>query len=398
MTRAFLLLPLLLLLSCGHGKGSGTGASGNEYTEETDQAVGNNFYKRYSGTIAGKPVVVHLTSYAGTVQGVYYYESIGQGIALRDWYDSAKGDNDFHFTEMSDDPEASSGDGPTWSLRIDGHSATGEWHSADGLKNFPINLTESYPEGSVQLNAYRLSDSAALRPNDTHSPVATISYGYLLPPGEQGSFLYNIMKEQVSRVPTHSGNIDDVIREEMATWIAEYRRDNEQTSTDSDAVQDFTLSYTSDDAIYVRYNEANWLVVESFSSTYSGGAHGNYASSFANIDLAQKRVWTLTDIVADTAALRPMLNDAAIARFSLKPGEAMDQRLQVEDVWPTDNVFIGPKGLSFLYNPYEIASFADGQITLYLPYAKLFNLLTPAFRQRMGLSASAGVAMLSVLR
>jgi hypothetical protein len=60
----------------------------------------------------------------------------------------------------------------------------------------------------------------------------------------------------------------------------------------------------------------------------------------------------------------------------------------------TGNVYVGSKGLSFVYNPYEIASYADGQITLFLPYNKLFPLLTPAFRQRMKLSEGAGTAML----
>jgi hypothetical protein len=124
--------------------------------------------------------------------------------------------------------------------------------------------------------------------------------------------------------------------------------------------------------------------------------HGNYGSSFSNIDVRDQRLWTITDMIVDTAALRPMINDAAIAYFRLKPGEGMDQRMLVDEVPPTDNVYISNMGLTFVYNPYEIASYADGQVALFLPYKKLMSFLTPAFRARLMLAERAGVAMLSM--
>jgi hypothetical protein len=102
-------------------------------------------------------------------------------------------------------------------------------------------------------------------------------------------------------------------------------------------------------------------------------------------------------MVIDTAALRPVLNDAAIAYFKLKPGEGMEQRMLVDEVPPTANVYLSNTGLTFVYNPYEIASYADGQISLFLPYKKLMPFLTPEFKERMKLTERAGVAMLSIL-
>jgi len=136
-------------------------------------------------------------------------------------------------------------------------------------------------------------------------------------------------------------------------------------------------------------------VVRNLSGEYTGGAHGYYASSFLNVDVEGSRLWTLADIVSDSNALRPLLNDAAINYFRLKPGSGMSNRLLVDEVPTTGNVFLSATGVSFVYNPYEIASYADGEIMLFLPYTKLSSLLTDAFRARMQLGTRAGVAMLS---
>lgn len=210
-----------------------------------------------------------------------------------------------------------------------------------------------------------------------------------------GTFLYDALKEQMVASAAHGDDIQRAIRASMDAYFDSYRKDVGPLAQAAGAEQEsFAFSYTNDDALYVRYNADNWVVTESLSASYTGGAHGNYGSSFANIDIAQKRIWRLPDMIADTAALRPLLNDGAIAYFGLKPGEGMEQRLLVDEVPPTDNVFIGPKGLSFVYNPYEIASYADGQITLYLSYKKLLPLLTSAFRERMKLGAGGGTAQL----
>lgn len=393
--RSFALLVLIIMASCGHHHKGSSGTAEETDSDSTSYSLTTSFYKRYSGTLAGKPIVLHLNKYGNSVQGVYCYTAVGQDILLRDWNDSVKDDGVFYFNEIvpADMPEQN-GEGPGWSLHVTGNTASGEWRSADGAQVYPIELTEDYPEGSTRLKAFWLVDSAALRPGDPKSPMAKATSGYLLPSEGPGSFLYDALTEQLIPKAADGEDMETAMKAAMATYFADYRKENEDAKLGGNPeLEAATLAYTSDKAIYVHYNDDDWLVTESFNSAYTGGAHGIYGSAFANIDLAQKRLWKLTDMVADTTALRPLLNDAAIVYFGLKPGQDMDERMLVDEVPPTDNVYVGPKGLSFVYTPYEIASYADGQITLYLPYKKLYNLLTPAFRQRMKLSDQAGIAM-----
>ena len=395
MFKYYVLLLSLLFAACSEHSGSTADRNSDEPSEHNELPAGN-FYKRYSGNIAGKPVTVHLHRYGNSVQGSYYYNAVGRDIALRDWNDSAKAGDVFYFRELppvESLPEDASGDA-IWSLRIAGDHATGEWRSADSTKQAPIDLIEEYPEGTVRLDAHRIADSSALLPNDPASPKATAGYSYLMPAEGAGSFVYSELLQQLIPGGNGANDVETRLKAAMAAYFADYRKENESLSKEANVHENaFAFSFTNDEAIYVRYNDKGWLVTESFSTSYTGGAHGNYGSSFANIDFAGKRIWQVNDIITDTTQLRPMLNDAAILYFKLKPGEGMEERMLVDEVPPTGNIHIGPAGVSFVYNPYEIASYADGQVTIYLPYRKLMPYLTSAFKQRMALTERAGIAM-----
>lgn len=398
MLRCLLLLPLLLLMSCGqrhNNPGKEPVTKQDQPTEES--AIGSDFYKRYSGTVAGKPVVVHLNCYGGKIQGSYCYNNMGQDVVLRGYRSPMAEDGECYLREQEKTAGMSYDSGTAWELHISGSKASGLRRSADGTGDGPIDLTEEYPEGCTRLEAFWLADSVALKAEDPRSPKAVATYGYLTAKYDRGSFLYNMLRRQIAPHAAHGEDMASALRMNMASYFGDYRQANEPLINESGTdLQALAFSYSNDQRVLVKYNDDNWLVTEATVASYTGGAHGNYASSFANIDVAQQRIWKLDDIITTRSDLRPLLNDAAIAYFGLTPGAGMENRLLVDEVPPTDNFYIGANGLSFVYNPYEIASYADGQITLFIPYKKLFHLLTPAFRQRKRLSEQAGVAVATV--
>lgn len=401
MNRSLLvILSLLLLNACGQSQ-TNTPQSAASQPEEpaydtTPAPSGPQFYKRYTGTLGGEPIVLNLMRYSHDVEGIYYFRAAGIGIRLRNQEDSLTDDNQLQLDETGREPLlALHGDDAHWNLKIEGHAATGIWQAKHGTDTRSIVLHEDYPVGSVSLYAYSQQDSAALWPGRPHTPQAESSYGFLLPSGRQNSFLANVLKEQL--LPQQSHNpipLTKLVKDAMLAYFADYRKQNEALNlSGKDPLEAISFSYSDQYAVYVHYNDDDWLVTELFNSSYTGGAHGYYASSFANIDLAEKRLWTLSDIITDTASLRPLLDDAAIRTLKLNEGPTPEQRLLVDDIPATDNVHVGPKGLSFVYVPYEIAPYAEGQISLYVPYSKLFNLLTPTFRERMKLGARSGTAL-----
>ena len=75
--------------------------------------------------------------------------------------------------------------------------------------------------------------------------------------------------------------------------------------------------------------------------------------------------------------------------LGLKPDEPLDEMLLVEQMTLTRNVYLTPGGVVFIYLPYEIASYAQGEIRLFIPYSELRGLL----REGLPLANTAGVAI-----
>lgn len=49
----------------------------------------------------------------------------------------------------------------------------------------------------------------------------------------------------------------------------------------------------------------------------------------------------------------------------------------VDSIRPNDNFYITDEGISYIFNPYEIASYYVGETEIFLPYARLKNILKP---------------------
>lgn len=173
-------------------------------------------------------------------------------------------------------------------------------------------------------------------------------------------------------------------------YFAAYRRDVGVDTSDPANLERAMYNWSTESRAMVLWNADSWLVLRNLTVDYSGGAHGNHGSSFLVLDRAgDMQTWGLSSIVADTAALLPFLQVAATDRWRLSPNAPLSERLLVDAVPLTKNFYLTRTGLGFVYNPYEIASYADGEVHLFIPYKRIMLLLTEEFRQRMKLGNGA---------
>jgi len=120
------------------------------------------------------------------------------------------------------------------------------------------------------------------------------------------------------------------------------------------------------------------LAIDAFS--YTGGAHGNYATVFSHYDIAGREPFSLDDIVA-----KPFQNElAAVAEryFRAQENLAVDQPLEDRYFFDEgrfslpENFALERDSMLFLYNIYEIKPYVDGQTQLRVPYSEIYRLLT----------------------
>ena len=114
---------------------------------------------------------------------------------------------------------------------------------------------------------------------------------------------------------------------------------------------------------------------------YAGAVHVNYGTGFYNIDRRTKTLLRESDyFVEDYAAqLIKILQRRLLISYKVKTLEELEEKegISAVDITPNDNCSIGPKGLTYIYNPYEIGPYALGQVTIFVPYEDLQPILRP---------------------
>jgi hypothetical protein len=394
--RFLVLLIFVAVTGCDESKPAAQ--EGNVAAEAaTNGSTPGDFYKRLTGTIAGRPAVVQLHKFGTLVAGYYQYEGANLPVKIINWSDTVA-DNNYHLTEVDNDGDAQDITGATWDIVVNGNAVTGKWTSPDGQSVQDISLQEEYPAGSIRLDAFYFTDTAQMFKTIKY-PQANVTYGGVYPPqgekGERNAFLR-------SAIATHmnlEGGNGMIKGFEVRSWryFGNYRLDLASViDSNASEAERRSMGYQYNASFYhnVLYNDNNWLVLEDAVAEYTGGAHGTYSSSYQNLDLTASRSWRLDDIVRDTAHLKPLLETAVRAHFKIKTGEQLGSRLLVDHVPVTPNVYLTPSGLVFVYQPYEIASYADGVIQLFIPYTGLMSLLSPEFINRQKLGTQGGVVML----
>ncbi len=355
----------------------------------TATIIEGNWYKRYTGTIAGQPVVVNMycytvdsNTYAG---GTYYYIGKSELLGI-----SVKNDpllkNELHIKEWitsNHNDETPDSLVNTWAITIDGPNATGKFTNGATKKMFDINLHEDYTNAS-QLKMVYYSKNATLK-EPRWTAGANAEYTGIEVEGDGNEAINNLLLHALG---DDSGNVK-TLQSLPKFWV---EKQLEHTTALLDEVGKDSLEeepmddYHNDLLVTPVYNDHNFLVVECMTSEYSGGAHSNHASNFVTIDRQEKKRIQLGDVLkVDSAMISGLLDIKARAVFHIQPNEKLDDNLLVAAVPATDNFIITDKGLTFCYSPYEIASYADGDVWLFIPYSQLKPLLLPAFTQRMGL-------------
>jgi hypothetical protein len=162
------------------------------------------------------------------------------------------------------------------------------------------------------------------------------------------------------------------------TW----KKNNVKLGAKETAEMGLSLSVEDVRRLYVMSENKQVLVLAEYSSEYSGGAHNMTNTTLIALDRNSGKQLKLADVLsaAGIKALPALLDKAARAQFGIKNTKPLDQNeFQVKTILVSENFYLTETGIGFLYNPYEIKSFADGEITLFIPFATIARYVQPAF-------------------
>lgn len=386
---ALLVFAILSLYSCGSDTNStdNTDAVSDSATTSTTEASENGYYKRYTGTIANVPIVLNLIKSGNSFRGTYYYQKIGSVLNVygMDRPDSLGMIMLGEEAPTERDEEAT---GHKWMVVITDSTIKGKWVSESKDKEYAVDLVEDYT-GAIPLGILYHSDS--MRYIDTlPDPEATCQLQYLIPAtnDEKARYLVSAMRNILvckDDATDFRQCMDAKKQEYFSTYKADMKDVEDQGLLQGSYSYNFSWAENHD----VYYNTNDWLCICVVDWSYTGGAHGNYSSQYHCIDIKEQKEWQLKDILADTVKIVPLIEKNVRKQFSISPKQALNSRLFVDEMYATNNFFITDKGITFVYTSYEIASYADGEVSVFIPFDSIKDILTPAFNNRMGFNTTA---------
>lgn len=127
-----------------------------------------------------------------------------------------------------------------------------------------------------------------------------------------------------------------------------------------------------------RNNIASFSIL---SHVYSGGAHGMYSTDYLNIDTDKRAVITLNDFIAPNN--QESVKSKLWERYA---EERRDDNGEFNGFGDkntfrlSENFYFTPHGVSFVYPPYELGPFAEGEVEVMLEWYEINSLLQPSYR------------------
>ncbi|WP_158642548.1 DUF3298 and DUF4163 domain-containing protein [Chitinophaga japonensis] len=327
------------------------------------------YYLRLKGTVGEQPVTMHLVKTGPSIfRGYYCYDKVGAPIDI--WgspeyeqqvtlYENSRGDDEITFKGKLD-PET---------------GFSGTWRG--GGTSYPFTLKPDF-DGAIRLDVFYARDSTPLLPGREQSPTGTATNSILWPAAANNERMADFIKSAIV-----NGNStpapQQFVKRNIDSFLTAYKGSiaGMDTSGLNDETMNASWNWTSDADMKVVWNQYPLLVLEYAGYEFTGGAHGNGGASYQVLDLDRQKVLKVADVFKGNykTALTRELGLAFRKAYRMPNGESLQQMLMVDKIEPNDNFILTNKGVVFSYTPYEIGAYALGQISLFVPYERIREVL-----------------------
>ncbi|MCP9611080.1 DUF3298 and DUF4163 domain-containing protein [Coprobacter tertius] len=161
----------------------------------------------------------------------------------------------------------------------------------------------------------------------------------------------------------------DNYQSEMTEYIKSMTKEDKEAQG-----ADAWMNYASYDSTATTYNKNKIYSFNVYTYSYTGGAHGIYGTAAYIIDIENQKRIDFADIFTtqDTARLKVMLKEQLATDQNVKNEQALKQLgFWTDNITPDDNFFVTGKGITWIFNPYDIAPYSMGSTEITLSFDKL---------------------------
>ena len=329
-------------------------------------------YYHLKGTISNIPITMQMHVYGHVISGVYWYDTKGKPINFSG--DDTTLPGSIILKNYLNDAEE------TMILNKVGSDFMGSWSSNKKTGLLKVKLSES--KNKIDFEYYSTDSIYEFKINNDQ-----VTYSYsasMIWPTATDKFSKMLAKEIKSELTNDSLNNDkpDVfLINRQQEFLTEYKNLFDSLNTDLD----YAFSMASHRNIELLYQNDYYLCTHIQFYDDGGGAHGYGGDIYKTYDIEHCRQVKLTDIF--TASGLTMLPRLIEKQIKIDRGVRLSEPISsaglfdqgVEEV--TENFYLTPLGIGFVYNQYEIAPYASGPYDVFLYYNKLAAYLQPGFKK-----------------
>ncbi len=171
-------------------------------------------------------------------------------------------------------------------------------------------------------------------------------------------------------------DVENAINEYINEYIEEYKT-LEEDLKGGDLTLLVGASYNYDNIIESKltYKDQNILSLSNNSYIYTGGAHGMNSQYNVVYDQRDDKIITLSDVFDESSYAD--LGELIVSQVTSDKGYSDQAKLydegffSIDEIFPTENFSVNTDGITWVYNPYEVAAYSAGQTSVFIPWTQL---------------------------
>lgn len=355
------LLLMIFTLACKSKKsGDATTQTANGNANANEQPGGISGGKApsgkiFRGSVGDNKLQMTLHREGDKLSGTYFYQKVGSDISLKG---SINSQGDFTLQEFDNNGKQTG-------------EFKGKWSEAAGLPSATMEGTWAKPNSKQTLSFYATQQMVEIT-NGSRVVTKEIKE-------DNKKEKYSIDAEYPELTGASNPNADK-FNQEVKNLIAKetkgFKEGVAEVSADEDAPPDtgngsdirivYDVSLATDDLISVIFD---------ISAYSQGAAHPNNYSQVLNYDLKTGRSLKLADLFKPNSDYLSAISRYAVSDLKKQSGQDADNEWLERGAGPdTDNYLkwnISRKGLAITFDPYQVASYAEGAKHVIVPYSAL---------------------------
>jgi hypothetical protein len=149
-----------------------------------------------------------------------------------------------------------------------------------------------------------------------------------------------------------------------------------------DEFPDETIPWEANINAEITYENKDLLSIGLTSYIFTGGAHGYGSTRFLNFEKGSGRELESKDLFKNRKKFIEFAESQFRIQQNIPPDNAINSTgfmFEQNEFYLPENIGFTETGLKLLYNPYEVASYADGAIELTIPYKEIRRYLATGY-------------------